>query len=277
MNRPVILHQMTAMTVAPAKLPQLAARIGCRQVSLFTFTPNAGMPEENAGFAFPLVTAEVKNDVLAALGEHNISVSGVEFFPITAEIEVETFARSLALGRELGAERAVTLVFDEEGSRAADKLGILTEMAAAEELALGLEFTPLTRGCTSLTQAAWYVDQVGRGKLGIGVDTLHLVRSGGTAADILALDGNYFRYSQICDGRGVQPSADYYGETHNREVPGKGDFPLEDILNALPASIALEVEIPAEESWENGLDPHRHAREAIARAQELVDRLTPAR
>ena len=277
MHRTVILHQMTAMHVSPAELPKLAADIGCRQVSLFTYVPQSGLPEENSGFVFPLVTPETKGDVLSALAAHDISVSGVEFFPVTADIDVETFARSLALGRELGASRAVTLVFDEEGSRAVDKLGKLGDMAAAEELSLSLEFTPLTRGCRSLRQAVDFVDRVGRSRLGIGIDTLHLVRSGGTPADLLALDSDYFRYSQLCDGHGVQASDDYYAETHNRELPGKGDFPLEDILNALPGSIDLEVEVPAEARWSHGVSPQQHAQDAVTHAQALVDGLKPKR
>lgn len=277
MTRQVILHQMTAMGVAPAKLPELAATIGCTQLSLFTYTPSAGLPKENSGFVFPLVTPQMKGEVMAALAEHNVTVSGVEFFPISADIAVADFARSLALGRELGAERAVTLVFDDNPSRAVDKLGTLCELASAEELSLGLEFTPLTKGCISLQQAAWYVDQIGGGKLGIGVDTLHLVRSGGSAADILALDARYFRYSQVCDGQGMQASADYYGETHNRELAGKGIFPLEEILNALPKSIPLEVEVPSEMRWGAGISYDQHAREAIAHAQAIVDRLIPTR
>lgn len=274
MARPIVLHQMTAMPVSPDRLPALAASIGCKAVSLFTYTPDSGLPEENAGFSFPLVTDELRESVQATLRDNDVSVSGVEFFPIAADIDVEDFVRSLALGRELGARRAVTLVFDDNPARALDKLGRLCDLAAAQELSLGLEFTPLTRGCVSLQQAVWYVDQIGGGKLGIGVDTLHLVRSGGTAADIRALDGDYFRYAQICDGIGIQQSADYFAETHNRELPGLGDFPLRDILGALPASIPLEVEVPSEVRWEAGVTAEQHARDAVNRTRTIVETLT---
>jgi len=48
MKRTVILHQMTAMNVPLPQLPKLAADIGCREVSLFTYVPQSGLPEENA-------------------------------------------------------------------------------------------------------------------------------------------------------------------------------------------------------------------------------------
>ena len=44
------------------------------------------------------------------------------------------------------------------------------------------EFCPLTAGNPSLDRAKWLVDQVGRDCFAIGVDMLHTVRSGATAA-----------------------------------------------------------------------------------------------
>lgn len=275
MQRRVILHQMTAMTVAPVELPALAASTGCREISLFTHVPGTGLPEDNTGFVFPLVTPAMRSSMLAALANHDISVSGVEFFPIAAEIDVEDFAPALALGRELGARRAVTLIFDHDSARALDKLGRLCHMAAAEELSVGLEFTPLSRGCPSLGKASWFVDQLGRDRLGIGVDTLHLVRSGGTPADLMAMDPGYFLYAQICDGQGNHFSSDYFAETHNRAMPGDGDFPLLDILNSLPAPIALEVEVPSEDRWNAGASVAEHARDAVKKTQGLIERLNP--
>lgn len=266
MDRPIVLHQMMASDIAPEDLPAFAADLGCRQVSLFTYAPARGIPD---GFAFPLVTARNKTAVLRALADHDIAVSGVEFFPIMADIAVSDFAGPLALGREIGARRAVTLIFDDDRVRALDKLGALVELARASDLALGLEFTPLTRGCTSLHEAVWFVDQLD-GELGIGVDALHLVRSGGCAADIKKLDAGYFLYTQICDGHGLHVSADYFDEAHNRETPGRGDFPLREILAALPRSIVLEIEVPADQRRGSGVSARQHVAETIATVRSLV-------
>src|SRR5690606_27068620 len=104
MSRSIVLHQMTVMDVPPVALPALAASVGCREITLFTYSPASGLP---AGFEFPLVTPARKRDLRAALAEHGVSVSGIEFFPIREDIDIARFAAPLALGRELGGERAV--------------------------------------------------------------------------------------------------------------------------------------------------------------------------
>lgn len=268
---------MTVMDVPPVRLPALAAEVGCQQITLFTYSPASGLPPENAGFEFPLVTPDQKGPLREALAAHGIGVSGIEFFPITPAIPVTDFAAALALGSELGGTRAVTLVFDEERARAVDKLGELAELAARQGLALALEFTPLTRGCRSLAEAAWFVEQVGVDRLGIGVDALHLVRSGGSAAAVAALDPSYLRYCQLCDGHGLHPSSNYFSEAHDREVPGAGDFPLAELLAALPASTVLELEVPSDQRLASGRSATAHARAVVTRARAMVDALPSRR
>src|SRR5690606_16862120 len=142
--------------------------------------------------------------------------------------------------------RAVTLVFDRDRGRAIDRLGAFCELARREGLAPALEFTPLTGGCDDLDSAVAFVDAIGREALGLGVDVLHLVRSGGGAEALRALAPDCFRYAQLCDGHGLHVSTDYFGEAHQREIPGRGDFPLAEIVAALPAGITLEVEVPSD-------------------------------
>ena len=56
---------------------------------------------------------------------------------------------------------------------------------------------------------------------------------------------------------------------HNREVPGKGDLPLREILNAVPAVMQIEIEVPAAHRREAGVTAEaararcrrRHARD----------------
>lgn len=128
----------------------------------------------------------------------------------------------------------------------------------------------MTKGCASLNQAVWFVDQVARPDFGIGVDCLHLVRSGATAEDVSRLDGRYFNNAQLCDGHGLHRSESYMDEAHNREVPGKGDFPLTAILNALPASIPIEIEVPSSKYRNAGVSAIDHIRGAVSCAQAVL-------
>jgi sugar phosphate isomerase/epimerase len=265
------------MDVDPLQFVEIAASAGCDRVSIFTFSPKPVLPGQKARFSFPTVTRDMQGDMQRRLAEHGVAVMGVEYFPITAEADLAEYVAGLALGRALGATRAVTHIHDTDSTRAADTLGALCDLAAKEGVAIGLEFTTLTRGCDSLRRAAWFVDQIGRSNFGIGVDCLHLVRSGASAEDLAKLDERYFGYAQICDGFGLAASSDYLAESHDRQLPGDGDFPLPAILGALPAATALEVEVPSAARVNAGVTALEHARRAMVQARALVDSVVPAR
>jgi len=277
MPRPLALHQITAMEASPADLVSIAADVDCGKVCVFTYLPVVGLPDQEGTAAFPLVTEATKAQVRARLDDRGVSVSNIEFFPIAADVPVERYRGAFALGAELGAERAVTHVHDPVDARAVETLGRLADLAAEYRLGLGLEFMGLTPACNSIARAVWFVDQVARRNLGIAVDALHLVRTGGTPADVAAVPARYFAYAQICDGRGLHRSADYLSEALDRVVPGEGDFPLKAIIEALPATTALDVEVPSVKLAAAGMPALERAREAVTRARALVSSVTPVR
>jgi sugar phosphate isomerase/epimerase len=186
---------------------------------------------------------------------------------------VEDYAEAFAIGAEIGARGAVVHIHDPQEDRAIDGLGQICDLAAAHGLRIGLEFMGITPACASIGQAVHYVRQVGRANIGIGMDPLHLIRTGGTAADVLAVPEAFFTYAQICDGRGLHRSDDYLPEALDRLMPGDGDFPLAEILAALPADIAIDVEAPSTSRIATGLPALPHARAAVSRARALVEGL----
>ena len=255
------------MNAGPVGLVSIAAEAGCDGVCIFTHIP------ANVDKAlFPVVDEDNKAKMLAVMRDRDIAVSNVEFFPISADADIADFCPGLALGAELGAERAVCHIHDTQTNRAVEKLGNLADLAGGYGLSLGLEFMGMTAGCRSLDHAAWFVDQVARPNLGIAIDMLHLVRTGGTAADVAALDSHYFSYAQICDGRGRHLSTDYMREALNRELPGDGDFPVQAIINALPLFCPLDIEVPCSKLAERNISTDEWARKAISQSRELIDR-----
>ena len=277
MTRTLGLHQITAMEASPVELVSIAAAVGCQQVCVFTHVPDVALPEQRGTVAFPLVTEAMLPSIRARLRDCAVAVSNIEFFPVAPDVPVERYHAALALGRELGAARAVTHVHDPVDARAVDALGRLADLAAAHGLSLGLEFMGLTPACDSIARAVWFVDQVARPNLGIAVDALHLIRTGGTPADVAAVPAGHFAYAQICDGRGLHRSGDYLAEALDRVMPGDGDFPLRAILEALPANTALDVEVPSVKLAEAGVAAIDRARDAVRRARALLVSATPTR
>lgn len=278
MARQIVLHQMTAPDLDPVALIRLAGEEGCPLVSLFGFDGASVLPARNAGLGYPAaVTPETKRTVQQALADNGVKIDGIEFFPITAQVDFELYRPALAQARELGAARVVCHLFIEDDALVIDRLGAFCELAAAEGLKVSTEFCPMTPGNPTLARATWLADALGRDNFGIGLDMLHLVRSGGTVAQVAALEPRHFGAVQICDAKGRHAADDYFAEVHNREVPGEGDLPIREMLDAVPAMLPIEVEVPAAHRLAMGVGSAAHVRDALAAARALVATLQPVR
>jgi sugar phosphate isomerase/epimerase len=278
MTRPIMLHQLNAAGVSPAEFIRIAADNGCRRVTMFAYDGGHVLPRSNSGLSYPTpINEENKEDVRRALAETGVVLDGVEFFPLTADVDFEIYRPAMALGRELGAGRVVSHIFIEDDALVVQRLGEFCDLAATLGLKVTSEFCPLTAGNPSLERAKWLVDQVGRDNFGIGVDVLHVIRSGATPADIAKLEPRYFGVVQICDAIGAHASNDYIKDVHNREVPGQGDLPIREFLNAVPASFAVEVEVPAAHRRAAGVTAAEHCRDVLEGARAIVEALTPFR
>jgi sugar phosphate isomerase/epimerase len=248
-------------------LVSIAQQTGCQHVCVFV---NATLPGEDSGaLPFPIVHSGMKRALIDHLRHSDIRVANVEFFPIAAQSNVESYRAPLELAAELGARCAVTHLYDPDITRTRDKLGRLCEIAGSCGLRMAIEFAGLTAGCRSLQEAVSFVQRVGRDNLGIAIDALHLVRTGGKTADVSALDPRHIAYAQICDGHGLHCSRDYLPEALNRLVPGEGNFPLAKFVQALPASVPLDVEVPVFQ-LPNGLSALEHARRSVEGTRQVL-------
>ena len=270
MPRPLGLHQLTVMDVGPLELIEIAAACGYDRVSLFTNAPVVPIAGHEGKFQFPTVLPDMKSHVRARLDAHGLEVINAEFFLMRPDVDLETYRPGLALGRELGAENAMTHVFEADPARAADILGRFCAIAAEEDMRVSIEFCQMTPGCKTIHAARGLVDAVGATNLGFGICPMHLVRSGGTPADIAVLDPEILFYGQLNDGHGLHVSEAYFEEVHDRQLPGVGDFPLADILRALPAGVPVEVKCPSDSRRKAGVSARDHARNAGERARALL-------
>ena len=273
MPRPLGLHQLTAMDVTPLDLIEIAASCGYEQVSLFTNAPDVPIAGQEGKFQFPTVTQDLKGEVVARLDANGLDVINAEFFLMRSDVDLETYRPGLALGRELGAKNAMTHIFEADPARAADLLGHFCAIAAEEDMRVSIEFCQMTPGCKTIHAARAFVEAVGAANLGFGICPMHLVRSGGTAADIAALDPGLLLYGQLNDGHGLHVSEAYFEEVHDRQLPGNGDFPLAEIVRALPASAPIEVKCPSDSRRKAGVSALDYARDAFKRARALLAKL----
>lgn len=232
------IHQLTALEVEPDALVSLAAKTGCQEVSVFTRQPSSRS-------AFPLVNRDNVGLVTAALRESGVKINNIEAFLITPATEVQAFEPALELGAELGARGLSTQLFDDDEPRLLGNLVALCDMASRLGLKVAIEFMPLTPAWKTLPAAAGLVQRLAHPNLTLGIDILHLVRSGGSPEDVARLAPELVAYAQLCDGADLTVTDDYAEEAvGNRLTPGEGAFPLRALLQALPAGTPLELEIP---------------------------------
>ncbi|MFV0278953.1 MAG: sugar phosphate isomerase/epimerase family protein [Parahaliea sp.] len=268
--RPLGLHQITAVEAAPPELVSIAAAVGCQEVCVFTNIPNLEGGDTAAPPPFPLVTEGNRAELVARLRDSGVRVANIEFFSLTPGLDVESYRHALALGAELGARCAVTHIMDPDKSRIVDQLGRLADIAAQYSLDVALEFMGLSPACNSLGRAVELVRQVRRRNTGIAVDLLHLVRTGGVPADVAELPAELIKYAQLCDGAAMGATADYLDEAlHARMVPGAGCFPVREFLNALPAHLPIDIEVPRMALQRAGVPALERAREAVAASRHL--------
>ncbi len=108
------------------------------------------------------------------------------------------------------------------------------EMFSADGVRLALEFVPYTEVRT-LDVGRAVCERVGVEGCGIMVDTLHLMRSGGWAADVTDLDPSELAAVQIADAVPTVPE-DLPGESREtRLLPGEGAFDFPAFAAALDA------------------------------------------
>ncbi len=110
---------------------------------------------------------------------------------------------------------------------------------------LALEFLPYS-GIRTLADARAVCDRVGYEACGVLIDTLHLMRSGGTPADVAELRASEIAGVQLADAPTDQP-ADLADESRNaRLLPGQGAFDTAGFVAALTGigytgTVSLEV------------------------------------
>ena len=230
--------QLTAIDVNPSEYIAIAAEQGLDTVSLF-INPMGSLSGDC------ITTRQTSAAIKEQLRATGIQVANVECFPIVPGLDVESYRSALELGAELGAKSATVIIYDPDTASVIDSLSKLCDITAELGMAVGIEFMPLAVGWKTLPETVELVKQVAKPNLGIGVDLLHLIRSGGTPEDVAATDPAYIAYAQLCDSVNLDATEDYVEEASaHRLAPGDGNFPMQAFLQALPAGTPLELEVP---------------------------------
>lgn len=190
----------------------------------------------------PALLAEVRSRI----ADSGLQVFDLYSFYIRPDTDVNAFAPSMELGATFGAKYATVMGDDPDWSRQRDKFIKTCDLAKQFGLTCSLEFAVI-RPLATLPQTLQLIAESKRDAV-VCLDPLHLARSGGTPADVRALDPKFFPYAQISDGNlgPGEPNPAMFGKLDfgMRALPGEGTLPLREVLGVLPRDIPLSVELP---------------------------------
>ena len=258
------VEQLSVLGLGPVEFVNLVADLGCNCIS----TGLSGMPGY-ASFSLREDKA-LRREMLAAMREREVSISLGEGCIVRPGHDIRDMASDLDIFAQLGAERINTVSMDPDLQRSLDQFGVLAQMSAARGMQSSIELCPVLT-INNLSSAVAAVRHVAHKDFGLLLDTMHLGRSGATAAEIAALDPSIIGYVQLCDAPAKPTNPNYMDEaTFDRMVPGEGELPLRDYLSALPAGVVVSLEVPSRTLAKAGLSVRERLQRCVKAARALL-------
>ena len=260
------LDHITVVDASPVQLVELAAATGCAAICLF-MEPMEVLPQMPP---FDIYRDRAQRaELTGAMRANGVGLDVAYPFTLAGRTDVAAFATAMECAAELGAGLLNALVYDRDAVRRVDTFGRFCEMAQGFGLNVGVEFYPPSQ-VPSLAAALELVAAIGRpGEVGVNADLLHLMRSGGTLAELAAAPAGTILYGQLADGPADAPEDTGAEASAARRLGGEGDFDLAGFVDALPPGCPLSVEIPrnAAVGQETALD---RARKAVASVRAAI-------
>ena len=258
----ICLDHLSLCDVSARDLIDVAARLDCAAVSLFVaplpLGPYRDLVHESAA----------RREVVAALNDTGLGVGIIEPFMINATPDWDGLERTAALAAELRAD-INALAFDDQPERLRDAMARLAQIARAAGTRMTIEGFSLSTVRTPADALA--LAESSGDDVGITVDALHVMRTGGNWADVAALPPERIFHVQLCDGT-LEPPADLATEAvAGRLPPGQGEFALEKLLPLLPAQARIAAESPFQAP--EGLSPLERGRIIIDATRALFARV----
>jgi sugar phosphate isomerase/epimerase len=256
------LDSLTLTDTQPQAAIRAAAEAGFDACSLWIIPPPL--------FPAALLTPDKERECAAILADTGMEVIALEVFDLHSMAGVEECRPLLAMGARLGGKAALAINYSNaDRVETAEILAKFAETATDFGLATNLE--PVAGGKSQTPAEALDLIRASGADVGICLDPHHLIRSGGTVADVAALNPGLVRYVQLCDGPVPQPPAIAATEAVcERLYPGDGDFPLLDFLRAAPRDVPLGVECPSLSRARAGASAFDQASEAMAAIRRLL-------
>jgi sugar phosphate isomerase/epimerase len=252
----------------PVEHVRLTAELGCAHISTgLTRLPDPFNPYGYADWSLR-EDAALRQEMIAAMRDTGVSISLGEGFAVRPGQNMADKAGDFDLMAELGARGIGGIVLEPDLGRAYDEFALLVEMATSRGMLATLEFAP-PHPVGKLAEALALVKHIDHPDFRVLIDAMHFFRSGGTVAELQALDPARIGYTQLCDVP-LTSDLDYMQVAMTgRMAPGQGELPLADFIAALPADMPMGLEMPRFAEAKAGMAPIDVLRPAVEAARRL--------
>ena len=243
MNRILTIGPLTALSLAPPQLIDVAARNGADGVGLRL------LPAVPGGIAWPLMDdAAMLRETLAIKLDTGMRILDIEMVRIGPNFEVGRYARMFDTAAALGASHILVAGDDPDEARTAASFVLVCEALRPLGLTADFEFMPWTEVKT-LAAARRIVEASAHPNGAILIDALHFARANCRLEEVGALPRERINYAQICDGPALAPDT-IAGLIHaarcERLLPGEGGLDLTGLFARLPADLPVCIETPSD-------------------------------
>ena len=236
--RRIALDHITAIDSTPVQLARLARATGCDGMCLF-MEPMDVLPLMPKFDIYGDKTA--RTETRSVMDDLGVTLDVAYPFTLSGRTDVANFATAMECAADLGAGLLNVLVYDRDPARRLDTFGQFCDMAAEFGHKVGVEFYPPSQ-VPSLEAGLALVAQIDRsGMVGINVDLLHLMRSGGSVKDLAAAPAEYILYGQVSDGPALAPDSLDHEASSERLLCGAGMFDVAGFVRALPQGCPISV------------------------------------
>ncbi len=256
--RQFCLDHLSLVDLDALSLIKAAATAGFASVSLFAapipISPARDLVNDTAARA----------EVLSALRSTGLSVGIVEPFMLEPKIDWPHLERLVALTAEIGGTVNM-LGMDDDLARLRGSLERLVRICRDLGVPAIIEAFPMSV-IANHAMALALAEDLGP-DVGLCVDSLHVIRSGCTWADVAALPPARIRHVQLNDGPMQAPEDRGREAALARQLPGDGEFGLKGLLSSIPEHAMVAVEAPL--ARRSDLTPAQRAAEMMGSMIQL--------
>lgn len=265
----IALEFISALGLNPVLFVEAASQLDCGWVGL-GLKPIATCEGIEADWSLR-ENHSLRRDLIAAMQAHDVKISLGEGFIAMPHIDVAIEAPpDLEILAELGATRVNLISIDSDYDRAIDQCGRFVEAAKSFGMSTTLEFMPGLPLISDIATAGRVISAVADDGFRLLLDTMHVFRSGASAADVAALDPGAIGYVQLCDVPSYA-STDYAEEAQfERLPPGEGDLPLQAFVDAMPREVVVGLELPMRSKAQAGLGIIERLRGPVDQTRSLL-------